>query len=102
MVVRMRRLDIVGQGKNRLGVPVTLPLDPHEHQLTRGGSCLLTVDVQIEKSTCSVRIELSSEEVEGGRVWPWRQEVEFPAPPATAMMSTAAQDVARSRHEPGF
>ena len=49
-----------GQGDNRLGVPIILPLDPQDRRLTRGGSCLLAVDVRIEKSSCSVRIELSS------------------------------------------
>jgi DNA-binding protein H-NS len=84
VVVRMKRLDIVAQGDERPEVPITLALDTQEYRLTPGGSCLMAVDVQIEKSTCSVRIELSSEEMDGGRVWSWRREVEFPAPPATA------------------
>lgn len=83
VVVRMTRLDLVARGDERQE-PIGLALDTRERHLAAGGSCLMDVDVQIEKSSCSVRIELSSEEEQGGRVWPWRREVQFPAPPATA------------------
>jgi hypothetical protein len=88
VVMRMTRLDIVAQGDHRPEVPVTLALDIQKHRLTRGGSCRMAVDVQTEKSSCSVRIELYSTEADGDREWPWHQEVEFPAPPAATRVST--------------
>lgn len=100
VVVRMTRLDIVAQGAKRLDVPITLPLDIQPRRLAPGGSCLMAVDVQIEKSSCSVRIELSSEEVDGGRTWPSRREVEFPAPVPAPQMSRATSEIPRHQ-QPG-
>lgn len=102
VVVRMAKLDIVGRGDERPEVPVTLAIDTKGHRLTPGGSCLMAVDVQIERSTCSVRIELSSKEVDSDRMWTSLREVEFPTPPATARMSDSTEMFARGRRKPGF
>lgn len=82
VAVRMARLDVVAKGVERLGVPVGLALDAREHQLAPGGTCLMDVDVRIEKASCTVRIELRSNETDGDRVWLCRREVRFPPPAA--------------------